>query len=103
MKKIFFSLILLFCIVNPLFSDGGIIPHHHEEIYESGQTALLTFRNSEETIILLVEISGEETEFIWLFPCPHLPEVDSADSYLFYELADFSAPHYVKRGWGGWL
>jgi len=101
MKKLAIFIVFLFFVTPFLSGDGGIIPHHYEEVYESGQTALITYKNNKETIILLVEVSGEETEFMWIFPCPAVPEVDSANSYLFYELAEFSAPRYVKRGWGG--
>ncbi|TES91112.1 MAG: DUF2330 domain-containing protein [Candidatus Cloacimonadota bacterium] len=101
MKNIWFFLVLLIFIVPSLSGDGGIIPHHYEEIYETGQTAFITFKNNKEALMLLVEVSGEETEFMWLFPCPSLPEVDSANSSIFYDLAVFSAPRYVKRGWEG--
>ena len=100
MKKMILFLMIFF-ISTFLYGDGGIIPHNYEEIYETGQTAVISFKNNEETLILLVEVSGQETEFMWIFPCPEVPEVDSSDSDLFYELAVFSAPHYVKRGWGG--
>ncbi len=99
----YFAVIALcsLCAVSDMHADGGIIPPQYEEIYETGQTALITIRNGKETIIPLIEVSGEITEFIWLFPCPDVPAVDSASISLFYDLAQWSAPRYVARGWDG--
>lgn len=84
-----------------LSGDGGIIPPNYEEIYGTGQTALITIRGGTETIVPLIEVSGEITNFIWMFPCPDIPSVDSASVLLFYDLALWSAPKYVQRGWQG--
>jgi hypothetical protein len=84
-----------------VYGDGGIIPPSYEEIYETGQTALITVRDGKETIIPLIEVSGAITEFIWLFPCPSIPGIDSANVGLFFDLASWSAPKYVERGWQG--
>lgn len=101
MKKFLILLIGFFFFTSTLMGDGGIFPPIPHEIYETGQTAIVSFRDSIETMIILAEVTGPETEFMWVCPCPSNPTIDSSDADVFYDLAKYSAPRIIQRGWEG--
>ena len=112
MKRLYIALFVLIMLLStgisvPVYADGGLFrPQEHidEELYETGQKAIIVYQDNIETMVLQVKYEGNVDDFAWVVPVPGYPTVNVTSAQLFEDLAYATAPivsHEKSIGCGG--
>lgn len=100
MVLIAFVVLLLVGTIEPAYADGGFFrsqEHIDEELYETGQKAIIVYQDNIETIVLQVKYEGNVDDFAWVVPVPGYPTVNTASVELFEDLAYVTAPMVASK------
>ncbi len=62
----------------------------NQQIYETGQKAVIWHENDMETLILSTSFKGQAEEFVWVVPVPSRPTIDKGIDELFTSLEAFT-------------
>ena len=100
MRRFYMTLFVLIMLLStsvsvPVYADGGFFKsreYMNEELYETGQKAIIVYRDNTETMLLQVKYEGNVSDFAWVVPVPGYPKVDTASVELFEDLAWITAP-----------
>lgn len=79
--------------------DGGFLAPIWYELYETSQTAFITYDadSGREELTVMPGFYGDVREFAWILPTPAPAEVSSADHTLFTSLTELTRPQYHER------
>lgn len=95
------SVILL--LAGSVLADGMFVSAPEYFMYEPVQQAFLDWDadTGTESLSILPAFQGDATDFAWIVPVPGLPELELANSELFYSLDTLTRPVYRYRD-GEW-
>lgn len=93
----------IIAMVQPVLADGMFLAPPESFMYEPVQQAFLEWDedNSSERLTILPGFQGDATDFAWIVPVPSVPQLETADRQLFYDLDSVSHAQWRNRD-GQW-